>query len=283
MKYMRWCLFCLLTFAGMARAQFPVRMVSVQAGEFMMGDVQGTGEREENPVRRVKLDGFYMQTTEVTFAQFDRFYDETWYHRPEDYNWGRGDTLPVMGVSWYDAVLYCNWLSEKEGFQPCYVIDKLRSDSRNLALMDIDKWTVTCNWQANGYRLPTEAEWEYAARGGHLGRPYPGAGGTHIDSIAWYARNAEYRIRNVAVKQPNSLGIYDLTGNVAEWCWDWHAPTYDPSQTHNPTGPDGGRARVVRGGSWMDEPQHMRITYRSGRSPVERHMRHVGFRVVRRM
>jgi sulfatase modifying factor 1 len=264
-----------------AHAQLPLKMVHVDGGEFRMGDVAGTGLREENPVRTVRIAPFLMQQTEVTFAQYDLFCDEAWYMRPEDYNWGRGDSLPVIGVSWYDAIIFCNWLSTREGLKPCYEIDKLKMDSRNLALMDVDKWTVTCNWDANGYRLPTEAEWEYAARGG--GRPTdPGAGGYITDSLAWYARNAEFRIRKVAHKQPNPLGIYDLSGNVAEWCWDWYTPVYDIAQTNNPTGADNGRVRIIRGGSWMDEPYALRISYRTGRTPVERNMRHVGFRVVRR-
>jgi formylglycine-generating enzyme required for sulfatase activity len=264
-------------------AQYTPKMVAVPGGTFKMGDVLGTGDREEYPVREVKLDGFYMQATEVSFGQYDRFFAETWHFRPEDYAWGRGDTLPVMGVSWYDAVLFCNWLSLKEGLEPCYTIDKLKPDTRNLAIMDVDKWTVTCNWQANGYRLPTEAEWEYAARGGAQSSLYPGAGSYLVDSVAWYSRNAEYRTRKMGTKRPNSLGLYDMTGNVAEWCWDWFASTYNPADTQNPTGPEGGRTRVVRGGSWMDEPNQLRVSYRSGRVPVERNMRHVGFRLVRRM
>lgn len=258
-------------------------MARVQGGTYRMGDAVGVGNENELPVREVTVSDFEIQRTEVTQGQFAAFCAATWRRLPSDFGWGRADSLPAVGVSWYDAILYCNWLSTTKGYTPCYTIDKLLKDPNNLAVMDVEKWTVTCDWSANGYRLPTEAEWEYAARGGSYPQPHPGAGSVVPDSIAWYALNSNYRTHPVAMKRPNNAGVFDLTGNVAEWCWDWMSSEYNPSETQNPTGNKAGKDRVVRGGNWMEQPNNLRNSYRTGHMPADQQLNFVGFRVVRRL
>ena len=175
-------------------------------------------------------------------------------------------------VSWYDAVEYCNALSLKEGLTPIY------SGSGDY---------ITMNMNANGYRLPTEAEWEYAARGGNSSRGYTYAGSNNIGSVGWYDDNDDNGgIYNhpIGVKQSNELGLYDMTGNVYEWCWDWFGG-YSSSR-NNPTGPtsspSSGSYRVFRGGSWAVGSEYGRTSYREFREPSYREV-DLGFRVVRRL
>ena len=168
-------------------------------------------------------------------------------------------------VSWYDAIVYCNLLSIKEGLTPCYTIkgstnpaDWGTSPTSSYA-EDYEDWkSVTCNFDADGYRLPTEAEWEYAARGGKTGisdgswdNTYSGS--NTIDEVAWYYDNSDSKTHEVGKKQSNALGLYDMSGNVFEWCWDWDGSSIGyPSGTEDPAGPDTGSCRVGRGGNWSN-------------------------------
>ena len=172
---------------------------------------------------------------------------------------------PVVLVSWYGAVEYCNWLSDREGLRKVYTI---RGDE------------VVADWSANGYRLPTEAEWEYAARGGAESKGYKYAGSNNLDEVAWFWENSGGKTHPVGKKKPNELGLYDLSGNVWEWCWDW-AGAYSSSSKTNPRGPARGSSRVNRGGCWYNfYPRNCRVANRDGNAPTLRYY-HVGIRLAR--
>jgi len=158
-----------------------------------------------------------------------------------------GDSSPVENVSWYDAQTFIAKLSQ-----------------------------LTERY----YRLPTEAEWEYAARGGNRSKGYEYAGSNNVDEVAWYYRkNSWIATQPVGTKKPNELGIYDMSGNVLEWCQDWWAEDYEKSQNNNPKGPDYGESRVMRGGSWYNDEYSCRCTDRGNRFPFNR-SNNIGFRLA---
>jgi formylglycine-generating enzyme required for sulfatase activity len=240
----------------------PVEMIFVQGGTFLMGDHFNEGQNDELPTHNVTVSSFYIGQYEVTQLQ----YESVMGNNPS-YNYGVGDDNPVYYVSWYDAVEYCNALSEQEGFTPCY----------NLS-------TFECNFSANGYRLPTEAEWEYAARGGinNLDNyKYSGTTG-NLGDYAWYLSNSAYQTYEVGTKLPNQLSIYDMSGNVWEWCNDWYHPDfYDVSPSDNPTGPNNGTARVIRGGSRANNPEVCRVANRLNNGTINSGGRNIGFRILK--
>lgn len=218
----------------------------VPGGTFQMGDIFNEGEDHEKPVHTVNLPGFYISKTEITFEQYDKFCDSTGRSKPSDNGWGRG-TRPVINVSWQDAVAFCEWASTKFG---------------------------------RVVRLPTEAEWEYAARGGGKNTRYSGTNSlSYLRDYAWYASNSFSRPNPVGQKLPNSLGLCDMTGNVWEWCSDWYADTYYMfSPLNSPQGPEMGIYKVIRGGSWINGVEYLRVTYRGGISPTTNGS--CGFRIV---
>jgi formylglycine-generating enzyme required for sulfatase activity len=174
-------------------------------------------------------------------------------------------TRPVEQVSWYEAVAFCNALSDLEGLQPCYTISGT---------------TVSCDFSKSGYRLPTEAEWEYAARGGRLSRGYTYAGSNTVDDVAWYSGNSGNTTHPVGTGAPNELGLHDMSGNVWEWCWDWYRQ-YQSGTQSDPTGPSSGTERTARGGSWFYRSIYEQPAHRGNVLPGDRY-NGIGFRVVRR-
>ncbi|HOD54935.1 MAG TPA: bifunctional serine/threonine-protein kinase/formylglycine-generating enzyme family protein, partial [Candidatus Cloacimonadota bacterium] len=174
------------------------------------------------------------------------------------------DNHPVDSVSWFDAIRFCNLLSEKEGLDPVYLINDFE---------------VNCNWQADGYRLPTEAEWEFAAKGGNQSKGYFYSGSNKLDEVGWYDGNSGNQTHEVGTKKANELGIYDMSGNVWEWCWDWY-DRYSSSAETNPRGATSGSNRVNRGGSWDYGDGYCRVAYRDRINPGRSRYR-LGFRLAR--
>jgi formylglycine-generating enzyme required for sulfatase activity len=218
-------------------------MVSIPGGTFIMGspDTEVGHRREEGPQHEVTLSAFAMGKYEVTQAQWQAVAQLPKVKvELEAY---RSSNVPVSIVKWEDAVEFCARLSKATG---------------------------------KTYRLPTEAEWEYAARATTTG-PYAG----NLDEMAWYDRHG-YEPQTVGGKQPNGYGLYDMHGNVAEWCGDWFSETYyAQSPSANPAGPATGSARVYRGGYWSSAAPYTRSAYRGYASPDNRDFIYIGFRLVR--
>jgi formylglycine-generating enzyme required for sulfatase activity len=245
-------------------------MIFVQGGTFQMGDTFGDGGtrgRNEKPVHSVSLDDFYIGKYEITNFEFCEFLNEkgnrieggvTWLDI-ENKNcliaYSRGTYVPkngyedhpVINVSWYGARAYCEWA---------------------------------------GGRLPTEAEWEYASRGGNKSKGCRYSGSDNIDDVSWYFENADSPLdffkgrgtQQVGSKKPNELGIFDMTGNIHEWCSDWYSENYyGQSPERNPQGPSRGSYRVLRGGSWHDYASECRVCFRHKDKPASRYF-DFGFR-----
>ncbi len=240
-------LLVLLLAAVMATAQVYPSMVTVEGGTFAMGDEYGTGEPDERPSHRVTLKAFKIARTPTTVLQYREFCRATGREMPQTPDWGWHEDHPMSNVNWEDAVAYCNWLSEKTG---------------------------------KSYRLPTEAEWEYAARGGRRSKGYTYSGGQNMGEVGWYKDNSNGQVQPVAQKKANELGLYDMSGNIWEWCWDWYGKAYYISAPAvNPKGVETGTARVIRGGSWSFVESSCRVPNRgnggTGRRTINR-----GFRVA---
>ncbi len=193
--------------------------VDVKGGAFNLGDPYthiGTKDNKQSNIV-ITLSDFFISRMEITFEQYDVFCDATGRDKPDDEGWGRGER-PVIYVNWHDAVAFCEWMSQQIG--------KI-------------------------VRLPTEAEWEYAAKGANRNKGYKYAGSNSIDPVGWYYGNSDEKSHPVAQKQPNELKLYDMSGNVWEWCNDWYAKIYNyKSPQIDPQGPARGSFRVRRGGSW---------------------------------
>ncbi|MCB0520169.1 MAG: SUMF1/EgtB/PvdO family nonheme iron enzyme [Saprospiraceae bacterium] len=240
--------------------------IFVQGGTFLMGRKNTSDQTLHN----VALGDFYMGRFEVTFEEFDAFCDLTGRNRPDDNNLGRG-RQPVINISWYDALDYCNWLSESQSLEKVYT--------------KIGK-KIIANWEANGFRLPTEAEWEFAAR--DRGQANEWSGTSQQSSLASYANGAGINSSYsnpalVGSLKPNQIGLHDMSGNVKEWCWDFYGYNYyNESPEKNPRGPENASPanRAVRGGSYKSGPYDLRCTNRAYRSPKEGEV-DIGFRIVR--
>ena len=252
----------------------PAGMAFIPAGVFQMGDAFAEGGGDELPVHTVYTSALYMDQTEVTGSLWQNV--RNWaitngYDLYPPIGAGNAPNQPVHTVTWYEAVAWCNARSEQAGLTPCYYT------AEEAVYREAELWAeAVCDWDANGYRLPTEAEWERAARGGPTGRRYPWG-----DTIA--STNANYGGTGttcpVAVFGANGYGLYDVSGNVWEWCWDYYGiylPDYD-----NPYGStsSGDGRRVLRGGSWEDFDVPVA---RRGWSNPESAFGAIGFRTVRR-
>ena len=233
--------------------------------------------------RKLEIASFYMSDHEVTRGEYKAVMGSdpsTASAHDKNGNELTGDdnvkNNPVNKVSWYDSLVYCNKRSIKEGLTPCYSIDG-KTDPKEWGTVPTsnnDTWNdVRCDFTANGYRLPTEAKWEWAARGGES---YTYAGSGNIDEVAWYSNNTN-GTRDVKTKKANGYGLYDMSGNIYEWCWDWRGSISDGTAS---SGPASGSSRCLRGGSWYGDDYAARVASRNYDYPGSRE-NGFGFRLVR--
>jgi formylglycine-generating enzyme required for sulfatase activity len=240
-------------------------MILIPAGSFEMGSRHGRDD--EKPIHTVWVDSFLMDKYEVTQAEYEKLGQIEAFANPSHF---RGLDLPAEQVTWRQAALFCNARSQLEGLQPCY------NDN------------AECDFNANGYRLPTEAEWEYACRAGTDTDYSFGSDARRLGDFGWFADNSGKKTHPVGQKRPNPWGLYDMHGNVAEWCQDIFAKDYyRTSPEKNPRGPTEGKMYVLRGGSWKVSADMLRSSYRLSENPgfsdacLARDA--IGFRCVRKV
>ena len=274
-----------------ATVKVTVETVYVFGGSFQMGNPDtSVGLVDERPVHTVTLAGFYMGKYPVTQTQYQAVMgsNPSWFHgrtgREPAYGEVQGNR-PAEQVSWYDALVFCNKLSTNNKLTPAYRI----SGSTNPSAWGAVPTSSNSAWNSativagpTGYRLPTEAQWEYAAKGGNPSAPnwvgYTYSGSNTVDGVAWYSGNSDSKTHETGRKQPNGLGLYDMSGNVREWCWDWYGSYSSGAQT-NPSGSVSGDNRVPRGGGWPYSAEYARSAARYGSFPYGKNQ-YVGFRVV---
>lgn len=270
--------------------EIPRGFVLVQGGTFTMGPDPYT----VSPAHQVTLTYDYlMGKYEVTFDEYDHFCDDTGREEPFDgiigteQSWGRG-TRPVINVSWWDAIAYCNWLSEREELPVAYI---LAGEDDEGQMLDASGGIATDITKVVGYRLPTEAEWEYAARGRTNNPAYNYSGSYYVDEVGWYWNNSfndELETRTtwpVGIKCPNALETYDMSGNVWEWCTEYIYVYSDNPRTNPYTGtPTREEAhfsnRIMRGGAWNSDYYMLHVAYRANLAPTFKNF-NIGFRIVR--
>jgi formylglycine-generating enzyme required for sulfatase activity len=285
--------------SGHREPEAPGEWVLVKAGSFVMGSPTGEpGKRVDEISHPVTITrDFWLQATEVTQGQFQ----DAMGYNPSNFT-SCGQNCPVERVSWSEAAAYCNALSLREGLRQCY---SCSGSGREVSCDTSSRYSTL--YTCPGYRLPTEAEWEHAARAGTTTALYTGSitilgemNAPALDPIAWYGGNSGVsysggfdcsswteRQRNASTcgthpvrqKRPNSLGLYDMLGNVWEWCHDWYGE-YPTGVETDPVGPGAGSGRVLRGGSWNLNAGFTRTAYRDKRAPGS-HFSNFGFRPSR--
>jgi formylglycine-generating enzyme required for sulfatase activity len=256
------CILCAV-FAASLEPGLKPKMIAVTGGTFFMGTNEGVYSANAK-VHEVSLKSFVISETPVT----QELYTAVMKNNPSRF---KGGDRPVDSVSWFDAITFCNALSEQSGLPPAYTIDESGVN-------------VTWDRDSRGFRLPTEAEWEYAARGGQkgaLGEPLTTprfAGSQDINELAWYNRNSNRQSQPVKGKLPNELNLYDMCGNVWEWCWDWY-DDYPAEKVSDPSGAPRGKNKVYRGGSFFNDLNQLRVTFRSWAAPSQ-NINSAGFRIA---
>lgn len=250
-------------------------MVPLEGGEFEMGS--DTSRESDEYLHRQKVSSFQMAKYETTWWQYSLFCKATG-HDSESPDWGKDGDNPVVNVSWFDAIFYLNWVNTQFGLDTFYIVDMESKREGNWG----DYYDVSPNPKAKkGYRLPTEAEWEYAAGEGSQKRTrYAGTDDDEqLEDYAWYGENSEGRTRRVGTRKANALGLHDMSGNVWEWCWDRYG-VYPENPDKDYAGPkEEGTFRVVRGGSWNGYPGRCRVANRNRGDPDGRG-NSIGIRLV---
>lgn len=252
------------------------KMLLIPEGRFLMGT--SDGPEQEQPLRTVQMPAFYMDETPVNYEEFKQYVEEggehTAYWEYPSYNQPQ---QPVTGLSWYQAIDFCNWRSKREGLKPAY------EQSDRLDAWNYPMWHLKP--QAEGYRLPTEAEFEYAARGGLVNKPFPW-GDDFEDTFANYDTGKGikvegwWRLARVKEGKKNNYGLYTMSGNIWQWCNDWYG-NYQQTDTINPQGLVAGTTKSLRGGSWGSiSPEYLKVTGRNYSAPSNYNF-DIGFRCVR--
>jgi len=247
-------------------------MIPIEGGSFDLKEYDGS------VAYRATVSPFRMAATETTWWQYYLFCRAAGYEIPQKpAGWGGEGDNPVVNVSWYDAVVYANWRSDKAGVQPAYHIDSTRKESQWVGFETPNSLpSGGGGGGAGAFRLPTEAEWQYAAT--NCGRDdFKYAGSDSLELVGWYYENSGSRTRPVQGLQPNALGLYDMSGNVWEWCWDWWGD-YPTEPKSDWRGPDEAGSRVFRGGGWGSGAESCRSARRSFAGPAYRSGL-VGFRL----
>lgn len=225
--------------------KFP-EMVFVEGGTFQMGDQSGMGDSDEYPLHKVTVGSFHLAKTVTTVQQWKAFCDSTRRKMPDAPKWGWKDDYPIVNVDWYEVMDYLQWLSRITG---------------------------------QTYRLPTEAEWEFAGKGGTKSKNFKYSGGHFMDAVGWYSVNGQGAPKPVGQKRSNELGLFDMSGNIMEWCNDWYGP-YGERAEIDPKGPAEGDGKVMRGGNYANASSACRPTWRRSLTPTIR-VTWAGFRVAR--
>ena len=231
---------------------YGIRLLSIPGGSFVRKPYPTSNLTEAS----ITLSPFFMSATEITQVQYRAITDKAPFYFP-------GDDNPAENVTWIEAAQFCNWLSVGCGLDPCY---------------DESAWT--CNFSKNGFRLPTESEWEYACRAGTTTPYYTGSDSTKLSQAGWFVLNSGDTPHPVALKAPNAWGLYDMHGNVREFCNDWFGE-YSAGNQFNPTGPVSGQSRVLRGGHCSSMSEICRVDYRESMDQVSMNSA-TGFRIVRK-